>query len=177
VEWYACAVWRAVGCPNGNIAPAGVHRLAETIAEHELAPQTAYHRASAQQAERLDGRLEAVGYALFGLALLGCVVLIAGFWLAPEWVKHNSNLFTILSAGLPAIGTAVIGIRVQGDYVGGAVRSEHTARVLEQIAGKLRNEGGDLNRAGDLVEQAARAMLSDLDEWRLLNQQHDLSVG
>ena len=177
VEWYACAVWRAAGCPNGNIAPAGVHRLAETIADHELAPQTAYHRASAQQAERLDGRLEAVGYVLFSLALLGCVVLIAGFWLAPEWVKHNSNLFTILSAGLPAIGTAVIGIRVQGDYVGGAVRSEHTARVLEQIAGKLRSEGADLNRAGDLVEQAARAMLSDLDEWRLLNQQHDLSVG
>jgi hypothetical protein len=34
-----------------------------------------------------------------------------------------------------------------------------------------------LTRAGDLAEQAARIMLADLDEWRLVNQQRDLSVG
>jgi hypothetical protein len=34
-----------------------------------------------------------------------------------------------------------------------------------------------LSRAADLSEQAARFMLSDLDEWRLVNQQRDLSVG
>ena len=27
------------------------------------------------------------------------------------------------------------------------------------------------------TEQSARAMLGDLDEWQLLNQQHELSVG
>jgi len=83
----------------------------------------------------------------------------------------------LLSAGLPAIGTAVFGIRVQGDYVGSAVRSEQTAQVLEQIVDRLDRESANLPRAGDLVEQAARAMHADLDEWRLLNQQHDLSVG
>ena len=31
-------------------------------------------------------------------------------------------------------------------------------------------------RAADLGEQAARAMLADLAEWRLVNQQHDLSI-
>ena len=92
-------------------------------------------------------------------------------------MKHNSNWFTILSAGLPAIGTAMFGIRVQGDYVGSAVRSEQTAQVLEQIQERLQRAGPNLSRAGDLVEQAARAMHADLDEWRLLNQQHDLSVG
>ena len=34
-----------------------------------------------------------------------------------------------------------------------------------------------LSRAADLAEQAARIMLADLDEWRLVNQQRDLSVG
>jgi hypothetical protein len=34
-----------------------------------------------------------------------------------------------------------------------------------------------LSRAADLTEQAARIMLADLDEWRLVNQQRDLSVG
>ena len=117
------------------------------------------------------------GYGLFAMALVGCIVLIAGFWLMPEWVKHNSDLFTFLSAGLPAIGTAVFGIRVQGDYVGSAVRSEQTARVLEHIAEHLHGEEPSLTRAAELSEQAARAMLTDLDEWRLLNQQHDLSIG
>jgi len=176
VEWYAAAVWRAVGCPSGRIEQSKVPSIAATISRHELRPQTAYHRSTAHQAERLDRKLEAFGYALFTGALIGCVVLIAGFWVAPDWVKHNSDWFTMLSAGLPAIGTAVFGIRVQGDYVGSAVRSEQTARVLEQIAERLEEET-NLSRAADLAEQGARAMLADLDEWRLLNQQHDLSVG
>jgi hypothetical protein len=37
--------------------------------------------------------------------------------------------------------------------------------------------GVPLTRAADLVEQAARVMLEHLDEWRLINQQRDLSVG
>jgi hypothetical protein len=49
--------------------------------------------------------------------------------------------------------------------------------VLEQIAERMEREPSNLSRAGDLVEQAARAMHADLDEWSLLNQQHDLSVG
>jgi hypothetical protein len=176
VEWYAAAVWRAVGCPSGRIVQSKVPPLAGTISRHELRPQIAYHRSTAHQAERLDEKLEMFGYTLFIAALIGCLVLIAGFWLEPDWVKHNSNWFTILSAGLPTIGTAIFGIRVQGDYVGSAVRSEQTARVLEQIAERLEGET-NLSHAADLSEQGARAMLADLDEWQLLNQQHDLSVG
>jgi len=176
VEWYAAAVWRAVGCPTGRIEQSKVSILTATIARHELEPQIDYHRATARQAERLDDRLDVFGFTLFALALVGCLVLIAGFWVAPDWVRYNSSWFTLLSAGLPAIGTAVFGIRVQGDYVGSAARSGHTARVLEPIAERLHGEPS-LARAADLSEQAARAMLTDLDEWRLLNQQHDLSLG
>lgn len=177
VDWYASAVWRAVGCPSGSIDGPKLAALTRTISEHELAPQVAYHRSAASQAERLDHRLERVGLSLFTLALIGCVVLLAGFAIAPAWVKHNSAWFTLWSAGLPAIGTAVFGIRVQGDYVGSSVRSEQTAHQIEQIAERMERDPSNLSRAGDLVEQAARAMHADLDEWRLLNQQHDLSVG
>jgi hypothetical protein len=177
VDWYASAVWRAMGCPSGLIDSSRLKALTATIAEHELAPQIAYHRSAASQAERLDHRLELVGLSLFSLALIGCVVLLIGFAVAPDWVKHNSAWFTILSAGLPAIGTAVFGIRVQGDYVGSSIRSEQTAQVLEHIAERLDRDSSNLSRVGDLVEQAARAMHADLDEWRLLNQQHDLSLG
>ena len=49
--------------------------------------------------------------------------------------------------------------------------------VLEHVAQRLRGERSSLLRSAELTEQAARAMLSDLDEWRLLNQQHELSIG
>lgn len=178
VEWYASAVWRAVGCPMGRIDAAKVPGLATTIADHELSPQVEYHRSSARQAERLDNRLEKFGHFLFGVALVGSIALLLALLFAShEWLDQNGNLFTILSAGISAMLTAVFGIRVQGDYGGSAVRSEQTARVLDQIANKLRQDRISLNRVGNLVEQAARAMLSDLGEWSLLNQQHDLSIG
>jgi hypothetical protein len=51
-----------------------------------------------------------------------------------------------------------------------------TAATLKRIDEELRKDV-TLSRAADLSEQAARIMLSDLDEWRLVNQQRDLSVG
>jgi hypothetical protein len=82
----------------------------------------------------------------------------------------------LISAGFPALGTAVFGIRFQGDFGGDALRSLATADTLGQIEEELRQEVS-LTRAADLSEQAARIMLADLDEWRLVNQQRDLSVG
>jgi len=177
IEWYAAAVWRAIGCPSGQIDAPRLEALTGTIADREIQPQVVYHHKAARQVARLDHRLEILGYTIFSLALLSSTVLVSAFWLAPEWVHDNYSWFTILSAGLPASGTAVVGIRVQGDHSASAIRSEQTSVVLERIGRRLRAETASLTRAADLGEQAARAMLSDLDEWRLLNQQHDLSVG
>jgi hypothetical protein len=82
----------------------------------------------------------------------------------------------LVSAGFPALATAVFGIRFQGDFGGDALRSLASANKLGQIDQELRKDPG-LMRAADLTEQAARFMLADLDEWRLVNQQRDLSVG
>ena len=176
IEWFAAGAWRAIGCPSGAIDRGQSAALAHAIANHELRPQIAYHRSTASQAHRLDHRLEWIGTALFGATLLSCVALLAALVADPEWVARNFKWFTIAAAGLPALGTAMLGIRVHGDFAGSAVRSEATANVLEAIAGELDEAGPDLSRAADLAEQAARAMLTDLDEWRLINQQHDLSV-
>ena len=70
----------------------------------------------------------------------------------------------------------MFGIRFQGDFGGDALRSMATPDTLKQIDQELRGSA-NLSRAADLTEQAARTMLSDLDEWRLVNQQRDLSVG
>ena len=66
--------------------------------------------------------------------------------------------------------------RIQADFGGDALRSLATSNTLRHIEEELRKEIS-LSRAADLTEQAARIMLADLDEWRLVNQQRDLSVG
>lgn len=176
IDWYAAGMWRTIGCPAGRIAPDSPARLAATLARHELAPQIAYHRHSAEAVARLDHRLHHIGTGLFALTILGCVALIGGYLFAPEWTSRHSAVFVFLSAGLPAMGTAIFGIRVQGDFAATAERSRATADKLEALSRALGAPSVDLPRAGDLFEQSARAMLADLGEWRLAHHQHELAL-
>jgi hypothetical protein len=176
IDWYASGMWRATGCPSGKIDQACAARLAKAIAEHEVAPQVAYHERNAEQIELLDQRLEQTGFVLFAATVLVTVATVIGLALGSNFVDRYGSWFTLVSAGFPALGTAVFGIRFQGDFGGDALRSMATANTLGQLESELRKEVS-LSRAADLAEQSARIMLSDLDEWRLVNQQRDLSVG
>ena len=176
IDWYASGIWRAMGCPSGSIDPARANRLADAIADHEVAPQVAYHEHHAEQIQKLDHRLGTIGMVLFIATLVVSAATLVGLGMGSDYVNRYGNWFTLVSAGFPALGTAIFGIRFQADFGGDAVRSMATAETLRHIDQELRKDIS-LSRAADLSEQAARIMLSDLDEWRLVNQQRDLSVG
>ena len=175
IDWYAIAVWRALGCPAGSLDPARAARLGQAIAAYEIAPQVAYHHRHARQIEMLDARLEKIAGILFMATLAVTAIVTIGLAFGSSWVEQYGDWFTLVSAGFPALGTAVFGIRFQGDFGGSAKRSESTAEQLDQIADELAI-GVGLARASDLTEQAARIMLADLDEWRLVNQQQELDL-
>ena len=176
IDWYASGVWRAMGCPAGTIDAQRANQLGDSIADHEVAPQVAYHERHAHQINMLDERLERIATGLFVTTLIVSVTTLIGIAIGSDWVTRYGDWLTLVSAGFPALGTAVFGIRFQADFGGDAVRSLATARTLKAIDEELRRQVG-LNRVADLTEQAARIMLADLDEWRLVNQQRDLSVG
>jgi hypothetical protein len=176
IDWYASGIWRAMGCTSGSIDRDCAARLGRAIADHEVEPQMSYHQRNALQIELLDHRLEQIGTVLFAATLVVSVATLIGLGIGASFVTAYGNWFTLVSAGFPALGTAVFGIRFQADFGGDAVRSMATANTLRQIDEELRKDVS-LSRAADLAEQAARVMLSDLDEWRLVNQQRDLSVG
>jgi hypothetical protein len=176
IDWYASGIWRAMGCPSGAIDPACAAQLGRAIADHEVAPQVGYHERNAHQIELLDHRLEQIGMVLFAATVLVTVATLVGVVFGSNFVNTYGNWFTLVSAGFPALGTAVFGIRFQADFGGDALRSMATASTLQRIDEELRKDVS-LSRAADLAEQAARIMLADLDEWRLVNQQRDLSVG
>ena len=176
IEWYAGGIWRAMGSPSGTIDRDCAARLASAIADHEVEPQVSYHERHAEQIEKLDHRLEQVGMTLFFATLVASLATIIAYSLNLPYVNVYGNWFTLISAGFPALGTAIFGIRFQADFGGDAVRSMATSNTLRQIDEEMRKDV-TLSRAADLAEQAGRIMLSDLDEWQLVNQQRDLSVG
>lgn len=176
IDWYASGVWRAMGCPAGTIDAQRANQLGDSIADHEVAPQVAYHERHARQINMLDERLERIATGLFLTTLIVSIATLIGIAMGSDLVDRYGDWLTLVSAGFPALGTAVFGIRFQADFGGDALRSLATARTLKAIDEELRRQVG-LNRVADLTEQAARIMLADLDEWRLVNQQRDLSVG
>ena len=176
IDWYASGIWRAIGCVAGSLDGERAAGLARAISEYEIAPQVSYHERSSAQIDQLDQRLEAVAFTLFIATVAVTVVTLVGLSIDSQWVNDYGNWLTLVSAGFPALATAIFGIRFQGDFGGDAVRSASTAKALRTIDEQLR-AGVTLPRAADLVEEAARLMLGHLDEWRLINQQRDLSVG
>jgi hypothetical protein len=175
IEWYATGVWRALGCPAGSIDARRAAELSRAVARFEIGPQVAYHERHSHQIELLDRRLERIAGFFFIATILVAATVLIGLRVAPELTNRYDAWFTLFEAGLPALGTAVFGIRFQGDFGGSAIRSQATANALRQIEAELA-EGTGLGRAADLTEQAARIMYSDLDEWRLINQQQDLDL-
>ena len=175
IEWYATGVWRALGCPAGSIDGRQAAELSRAVGAFEIGPQVAYHERHSHQIELLDRRLERIAGFFFIATILVAVTVLIGLRVAPELTNRYDAWFTLFEAGFPALGPAVFGIRLQGDFGGSAIRSQATANALRQIEAELA-EGAALGRAADLTEQAARIMYSDLDEWRLINQQQDLDL-
>jgi hypothetical protein len=176
IDWYATGLWRAMGCPAGRIDLSSAAELGRAVAAYEIAPQVAYHERHARQIQLLDRRLAKIAAGLFLITLIVSIGVVIGLRTVPDLVNQYDPWLTLIEAGFPALGTAVFGIRFQADFGGSAVRSQATANALRQVSDQLAH-GVGLGRAADLTEQAARIMLADLDEWRLINQQQDLDLA
>ena len=176
IDWYASGIWRAMGCIAGTLDDDRAAKLARAIGEYEIAPQVGYHERNSAQIHQLDHRLGAIALGLFIATVVVSLVTLVGLAVDSAWVNAYGNWLTLISAGFPALATAIFGIRFQADFGGDAIRSKSAANALRTIDEEL-HAGVALPRAADLTEEAARLMLGHLDEWRLINQQRDLSVG
>jgi hypothetical protein len=175
-EWHASAIWREMDGPSGRCQASGVGPLSAHIADQEIRSQVDYHRHHAHRMHNLEHRLHLAGDVLFAATILGCLTLLLGYRISPDWVVAHAALFTLLAAGLPALGSALFGIRGQGDFAGSVRRSEDTADALEAIYEKLHPGKADLTTAALLVEDAARVMITDLGEWRLTYRERRLVI-
>jgi hypothetical protein len=176
-DWYAESLWRQMGCPSGCADSGYGARLKRLVVAQELQPQIDYHRATAHRMHTLEHRLHRVGNALFTATIAACIVFLGGYFLAHDWTVARAPVFTAITAALPALGGAIYGIRVHGDFGGAANRSLKAAAQLQELGEALRLDPGvAFAHAALLAESAARAMLSDLAEWQLTYRQRGLDI-
>lgn len=174
-RWYAAAIWREMDSPQGILDTAAIQRLATDVQREQIVVQAAYHRVNAARMHRFDHRLHEIGNFLMGAVIASCFLYILGYFLVYHTVKELSPLFVFLTAGLPAIGAAVFGMRGHGEHLLAASRSDKTADALEANAARLEKVRKQEALAAEL-ETTAAIMLADLNEWTLAYRERSLEI-
>lgn len=174
IDWYATAVWRHLGIPSGRIDHSRMAELVSLLGDQEIGPEIRYHQKNAHKMMHVHHRLHQFGSACF----LATVLLCIGFLLYAALMEKSQTtaiLFSIMTAALPAFGSAAYGLRVQGDFAGSAARSAETATALTSLKSDL-SPIPTLTRTAAIGNAAAAVMLVDLAEWRLTYEQRRLEI-
>jgi len=165
-DWYASAAWRAMGAPPSLKDQAALDIVAEHIATEEVDPQIAYNHVNAHRMHHLDHRLHTIGNRLFIATVVAGLVIMAAIITHAHWLLPWKIPLGVLTAVLPTLGSAVFGMRGQGDFAGAARRSAETADALARSTLRLRERPIELPAAARATEDAAVTMLADLGAWR-----------
>jgi hypothetical protein len=175
--WYVRSTMREIGLPAALLDGSYRQTLLAATFKEEIEGQRAYNRQNIERAHEVDHFLHRLGIGCFVLTSMILTVFLALFGLdrmaatAPiEALLFAAKPFlTFLSAGLPALGAAVAGIRVHGDFEESANRS---ARTLDQLAGLsddyARTAKGDasLDDSAELLIATARVLSEDIAAWQ-----------
>jgi len=185
--WYIRATVREIGLPNATLDSTYRWRLLKATLDHEIEDQIDYHTRTSKGAGEIDHLLHSYGERCFFATFF---ILSAGFLgYLLEGLLHvipatAQSTFTkdlggflecvkpaliFFSAGLPALGAALAGIRVHGDFEGSKERSLHMLDLLNDDKEDYENAKDryvGLNETGDMLISTARLMSEDLAAWQ-----------
>jgi hypothetical protein len=161
--------------PSGVVDHAMIEDLVEQVQVQQIDPQIAYHRVNAARMHLLDHRLHEIGNLLMGTVIAACVLYLCAYVLAHEYIKGMTSFFVFTTAGLPAVGAAVFGMRGHGEHLLAASRSTNTIAKLSGNKARLA-EVDELEEVTEELEKIAENMLDDLSEWNVAYRERTLQV-
>jgi hypothetical protein len=151
--------------------------------------QIAYQHGSARMMHKLDHRLHNAGTFLFALTAFSCVAVL--LYKLSKIATHSPMLAGIepgvmaaailVSAGIPAIGAALYGIRMQGDFSGIAGRADALVANLTLLRDAARAQAEETDAVAfdelrHIIRRAADLMSSELAGWRLAHGARPLTL-
>ena len=174
-EWVRHRIRRAardVGLPDAVVDAAYLARLRADLM-NLIGAQIAYLSRETGRMHRLEHRLHLIGTALFGTTALACVVAMAveaGLALTGQELSEGAaHVFlvgmTMVTAGLPALGSAIYGIRMQGEFASAAHRAEGTLERLRMLEHALAEDAPGFDTLQRRITHLAALLTSDTADW------------
>ncbi|MDP1026852.1 hypothetical protein Q5H91_06485 [Sphingomonas sp. KR1UV-12] len=171
---------RGLGLPSARIDRAYLEEAHASLAAL-LDDQIGYVRREAGRMHKLEHRLHRLGGALFTTTALVCagvlgIELVWTFSHAPG-AHHSLPIgVTVVSAALPAIGAAIYGIRMQGDFAGAAERNSVLAKQLVELRRIVADEPPGFDGLRRLIRRTAELLTADVSQWLRTTRARPLSL-
>jgi hypothetical protein len=172
---------RRIGLPSARVNAA---YLADTYASliALLGDQIGYVQREARRMHQLEHRLHRFGGVLFAVTAVVCagvlgIEMIWTLFMHEPGVEHSLPVgVTVISASLPAIGAAVYGIRMQGDFAGAAERYSALAKQLTSLRRIVQDETPDFDGLRRLIRRTAELLTADVSQWVRATRARPLSL-
>lgn len=170
VIWFARTTAREIGLPSTRADPAYLACVRDALLAL-IDDQVAYLASDAGRMHRLEHRLHLLGTVMFAATVLACVGLLT--FKALDAVLPALDAFahplaiatTIVSAALPAVGAAIYGIRMQGDFAGIAERSRMLADQLATLRAVIVDDAPGFDTLARRVTRVTGLLTEDLSSW------------
>lgn len=135
--------------------------------------QIGYLARESRRMHRLEHRLHLAGTALFATTALACIFAMAveaGLALAHRELSEGAmHVFlvgmTIVTAGLPALGAAIYGIRMQGEFASVAERAHETHGRLAVLRHTIATDELAFDTLQRRIAHLTALLTSDLSDW------------
>jgi hypothetical protein len=120
----------------------------------------------------------------FGALCLGLVFLVFIILVLPEHQEHDilklaKPWLLLFAAGLPALGAALTGIKVQGEFNEAKQRSEQMIAELNALESTYLTQlerPAQLEQTAEILIETARILSEDLAAWQQLYGRKRLSL-
>jgi hypothetical protein len=178
VRWLSRATARELGMPALTVTDATLSSWRDA-ALALIDSQIEYHRSNAARCHTLDHRLHRAGGILFGVTALACAVYLPVKLSDVLPGVHGGPLtgaVTALTAALPALGAALYGIRMQGEFAGLADRSHLMRKRLERLREGLARDTLSHDRLSGRLRRLSAILLDDVANWRTTTQTRPLTL-
>ena len=161
----ATATARELGLPHAAADEPYLLAVRDALCEL-IDGQRSYLKVEAQRMHRLEHRLHLTGTGLFMITAFSCVaLLITHGVMGIEAPQRVLTLVTAMSALFPAIGAAIYGIRMQGDFAGVAERSTVLDQHLTVLRSVIDEDDLSFETLSRRARRAADLLTGDVARW------------
>ena len=192
--WHVRAVERELGLPQARVTQGYLEDYIDFYKEKLVDGQIGFHRTTVMRNERIEHRLHRSGnWFFYATAAVVAVHFVLISMYLGALVTHVSTdamqrccdacivLLACISAALPAFGSAMLAIRIQGDFRRLSQRSEGLLEEFEEVHRKLAAMSSSSkpltsSAIGEVAFYVARMMVNESLDWRVSFRKIKLEV-